>query len=169
MKEVSIKLYELHELSDEARAQAVIECSDINTNYRWWGDILDNAKEVGVLITGFDFDRRRHIKGQLTQSGIDVALAIKTEYGESTEIFKLANECVRDFNMLKRRYGEDTLDFNGAIEALDSEFEDRFLNEYLRILEEECIYLESEEGIIEAIEANNVLFMDNGKIPNFRH
>ena len=68
MKTHTINTYSFNELSEEAQQKAIENLSDINVNFDWWNFTYEDAKNIGLKITSFDLDRRRHAKGQFLLS-----------------------------------------------------------------------------------------------------
>ena len=54
MRTINVNLYQFDELSDVAKQEAITELYDINIDHNWWKFIYEDAKTVGLLITGFD-------------------------------------------------------------------------------------------------------------------
>ena len=63
MKTKTINLYSFDELREESKKKAIQNLWDINVDYDWWQFIYDDAKQIGLKLTGFDLDRGQSISG----------------------------------------------------------------------------------------------------------
>jgi hypothetical protein len=90
MRVIETKAYTFDELSDDAKAKAISELSHINVDYDWWESTYEDAKNIGLKITGFDLDRRRHAIGEFTLSAAEVMANIFANHGEGCETYKTA-------------------------------------------------------------------------------
>jgi hypothetical protein len=151
------KVYQFDELTEKAKEKALEELYDINVDYDWWEGVYEDAKEIGLKLTGFDIDRGSYCKGELIDDLHSVILAIIRNHGKETETYKTAKEF------------EDKLVFNedNEIENLE-ELEDDFLKaiceDYLVMLRNEYEYFTSEEAIVETIRTNEYEFTEDGKL-----
>lgn len=153
MRTIRIKLYKFSELSESAKQKAIENLSDINVDYNWWESTYEDAKNIGLKITSFELDRNRHAKGKFTGYAIDTAKDILEEHGQDCETYKTAEGFISDYNT--------TLDED--IEELEEGFLNSLLEDYSIILQKEREYLQSEDAIIETIEANEYEFTITGE------
>jgi hypothetical protein len=134
----------------------------------WWEFVYDDAKEVGLKITGFDLDRGSHVNGHLLNSMNECIDLILASHGKECETFKLATKFRAEWNILVNNYDEVTEDNQWEFDQDADEMEEDFKNElcecYLTILREEYEYLTSEEAIIQTIEANEYEFDEEGNL-----
>jgi hypothetical protein len=160
MRTIETKVYQFHELSEEAKKQAINSLLDINVDNNWWECTYDDAKEIGLKITGFNLDRNRHCTGKLTIYPTECAKLIIENHGGACETYKLAKNYLGDILVI-----DETTEDEGQEELTD--IQDNFLKdlleEYSSILQKEYEYLTSENSIIETIEANEYEFTENGK------
>jgi hypothetical protein len=174
MKTVSINTYKFSELSDEVKQKAIKNLCDINVNYDWWDSTYDDAKTIGLLLSGFDLDRNRHAKGHLVDSLPESCRLIKANHGENCETYKTAIAYLSDYDDLVEKYSdginkdvvaEDNFwEFDKEADELEEEYLKDILEDYACILQREYEYLTSEEAIISTIEANDYDFTIDGKI-----
>jgi hypothetical protein len=152
------KVYKFEELCEDAQQKAMERIAEFQTDYEWWDSVYDDAKTIGLKITGFDLDHH-NITGKLTEYAEDVAKAIKENHGKDCETYKTAEAYLKEYKELKP-------DTDGGIdsEAIDAEFEHSLLEDYRIMLQHEYEYLESKEAILETIKANDYQFTEDGSI-----
>jgi len=163
MRVIETKVYQFSELSEEAKETAIEKLSSINVEYNWWEFTYEDAKEIGLRITSFDLERNRHAKGEFINSATETAENIIENHGATCETYKTAKAFLDALEKLTAPH-ENIEDVNeDEIEELEDEFLIDLLEDYSILLEEECEYLQSEEAIIETIEANDYEFTEYGK------
>lgn len=165
------KVYTFAELSDEAKENAVNNLSDINVQHEWWESIYMDAENVGLRLTSFDLDRNRHAKGEFTLSALEVAANIIRDHGENCETYKTAKSFLSDHATLFAWYTEEeekedgeVYDAEQAIIEREEEFLRDLCEDYSIMLQNDCEYLQSDEAIIETIEANEYEFTEDGEL-----
>ena len=173
MRTIKTKVYQFHELSEEAKKQAINSLLDINVDNNWWECIYDDAKEIGLKITGFDLDRNKHCTGKLTITAWESSDNIMSEHGEICETYKLAKNFIYEWDELVKKHSdgiktdkvseENEWEFDKDADELEAEFLRDLLEEYSSILQKEYEYLTSENSIIETIEANGYEFTEEGR------
>jgi hypothetical protein len=150
MRQQIINLYQFYELSDDAKEIVLQDLSDINVDhFDWWDSIYEDAKNIGLKLTGFGFGRGRYCNGEWIGDPTEVAENIIREHGVDCETYKHAEAFLK---------GEDD-----SILSNDYFLHD-LLEDYRLMLQEEYEYLISEEAIIEAIEANDYEFTEDGRL-----
>lgn len=170
MKTIEIKLYSFDELSDDAKQKAIESLSDINVDYNWWQWTYEDAKNIGLKITSFDLDRRRHATGEFILSACEVAQNIFNQHGEMCETYKTATNFMEQWQPVFSNYLDEThKDYESReseelMQELEDEFLESLLEDYSIMLQNECDYLQSDEAIIETIRANDYDFTENGKL-----
>jgi hypothetical protein len=183
MRTEEIKIYKFEELSDEAKEKAIEDFRDGNLDYDWWDNTYEDARNVDLKITGFDTGRGNRINIEFYGLAKDTAESILKEHGESTETYKLAKEFIKTNNFLQNtievyielleeteledeqeRYTENLEFHEDEMEELSDEFLKDLGEEYLSMLKNEVEYLQSDEAIIETIEANEYEFLQNGEM-----
>ena len=169
MKEIKIKVYSFDELSEQAKETAIQSLFDINISHEWWDTIYDDASEMGLKITSFDLDRNRHANGVFLLSANEVAQNILNNHGEECETFQTAATFLKEWQAIFSNYMDESSDFFESQESeeklleLEDEFLKSLLKDYSIILQNQSEYLQSEESIIETIEANEFVFLKTGE------
>ena len=167
------KLFHFSELSDEAKETAIQECSEFNVTHDWWDCTYEDAKNVKLQITSFDLDRNRHCEGDFIEYASDTAEKILAEHGKDCETFQTATNFIAESAGLLETipeklddegYDDNEYDREQAQDELDEEFLKSILEDYSIMLQKECEYLQSEEAIIETIEANEYEFTEDGQL-----
>jgi hypothetical protein len=154
-----VYLYKFDELDSEGKAKALESFYDINVDYEWWDYIYDDAKEIGLVIDGFDISRN-NISGSLTLSLKSSCEAIISEHGPSSETYKTASSFLKKF-----LENEDNEDFDYIEEkGLEDEYKRAILEDYLILLRKEYEYQTSEQTIVESIRAGDYLFQEDGTL-----
>jgi hypothetical protein len=167
-------LYQFAELSEDAKQKAIEKLSDINVDYDWWSSTYEDAERIGLKLTGFDLDRNRHCKGLFIDSALECSNKITKDHGETCETYKTASQFITDYDKLVEKYSdgvhkdkvtwENETDFDNEADDLENDFLNSILEDYAIILQNECDYLQSEEAIIETIEANEYWFDEKGNL-----
>jgi hypothetical protein len=174
MKTIEIKIYKFAELSEQAKQNAINNLIDINVNHNWWEFIYEDANNIGLKITSLDLDRNRHANGKFIYSAEECANKIIKEHGEQCETYKTALKYLEDRKKLVSKYSdgkkldivieENYYEFDNECDELDEEFLNNILEDYSIMLQNECEYLQTDEAIIDTIEANEYDFTENGKL-----
>ena len=177
VREVTFKVYQFDELSEEVKEKVLDGCRFIMVEYfNWWGFVYEDAENIGLEIVEFDLDRR-YIRMKLKEnilSSIEEALNLfnkdSNEYkivkGYYDEIMKLKDsEEVKEY--LEEYPEADPYDAIYNL-GLSDEFYDEYVNDmkrvFLKMLEDEFNCLISDEAIIEHFNINDYEFFENGKI-----
>jgi hypothetical protein len=159
METRTYKVYKFSELNAKQKEKVIDHYYDINVNYDWWDFTYEDAKNIGLELTGFDIDRGSYCEGKFIWDALEVAEAIIKDHGNKTETFQTANKY---WQQLKKE--NDTNDEADTREETEKEFLHDILEDYLVMLRHEFEYLTSKEAIIETIEANDYDFTENGRI-----
>jgi hypothetical protein len=162
---VEYEVYKFEELSDEVKEEVLEHFRYFNVeDIDWWEYTYEDAKNVGIEITGFDLDRGRDITGKFIYSAKDTAESIIKEHGKDCNTYKLAKKYLDDIIPIEmmEKFTEE-LD-EDKLEEISEEFLKDILHEYFKILKNEFEYLTSDECIKESIECNDYEFLKNGKI-----
>lgn len=168
MKQVTQTIYSFSELSKKAQQTALNRYADINTDYDWWQFIYDDAKEIGIEITGFDIDRQNDIDIEdLTMiTPIDVAENIIENHGEESDTYKAARKFLDAMTPI--RVTEALLNEDYDDEELRQQFESDFSTDIMRcywqMLYDDYQYRISDDGIIDTIIANDYEFYEDGTV-----
>lgn len=166
-RKVESTVYKFEELSDRAKERARDWYRQGALDYEWWDSVYEDAKRIGLKITGFDLGRGADAEGKFTSSAVDVANAILKEHGDKTETYKDARDFLKDWEKKEKAYydaDEDNEDFEGSEEGeeLEKEFLNTILQDYAQILQTEMEYLTSDEQVDEMITVNEYEFDEDG-------
>jgi len=170
MRTIEINIYQFNELSEEAKEKALLNLSDINIDYEWWSSTYEDAKQIGLNITSFDLDRNRHCKGVFDLSASEVAQNILNEHGEDCRTYKTADAFMAEWDPIFSDYMDESSEnyesagLENKLMEIEAEFLNSLLSDYAMMLQEECDYLQSDEAIIETIEANEYEFNEEGEL-----
>jgi len=162
-------IYKLGELEPEAREKAIDNVRQNAADYQWWESVYDDAENVGIKITGFDVGRGSSITADLDSE--DTAKLIMENHGPKCESYITAQKYIAARDSIlesaqkdENGYLEYESDVENELEPLDDEFKHDILEEYLSILRKELEHIESDEQVIESIEANEYEFPTEGEL-----
>ena len=170
MRTIETNVYTFDELSEDMQEKVIENLYDINVSYDWWQSIYEDAANIGLKITSFDLDRRRHADGELNFAANEVAANIFLEHGGDCDTYKTAQAFMKEWEPLFAEYMDETGEkyesavIEGELQDLESEFLQSLLEDYSIMLQKEFEYLQSEEAIKETIEANEYEFTVDGKL-----
>jgi hypothetical protein len=185
-RDVTVKVYKFNELSEKAREKALEKLSDINTDYDWWNqdglldltqaeydDIREKPTPGNVLIS-YDSDK------------INFDLNWNNRYLQFNDIVVNDQETFRKYLQIPKRlwakvdygftndreestqlYFEPQEDIGEADEQTLQNAQKIFtgkVKEALHALQEQYDYLQTDEAIIETIEANDYDFNEDGTL-----
>lgn len=172
-KVIKTTVYSFKELPKEIQEKVLEKECYINVEYHeWWDGTFDDAKRIGLKLTGFDLDRNRHAKGEFLLSANEVAQNIFNEHGEMCETYKTAKNFMEEWQPVFNDYMDETSEnyesreLENELQDLEDEFLKNICEDYSIMLQKECEYLTSEEAIIETIEVNEYTFTIEGKMMN---
>jgi hypothetical protein len=175
MRTVTKTYYSFSELSEEAKQQAINKLCNINVSYDWWELTYDDAKQVGLKITGFDLNRGSYVEGSLPNHSMNECIdLIFANHGEECETFKLATKFRAEWNNLVKNYSDGVkldevaedkeYEFDQNADDMEEDFKNELCECYLTILRKEYEYQTSEEAIIQTIEANEYELDEEGNL-----
>lgn len=174
MKTRTIKIYEFDELPDKAKEKAIERFADVNVDYDWWEYIYEDARNVGLKLTGFGLDRSSYCKGDFIESPEETAQGIIDNHGESCDTYSTAKNYLEERSELVKKYSDgvsldivaegNEYDFDNECDELDKEFLRSILEDYRIMLQKECEYLTSREAIEETIKINEYEFLEDGTL-----
>lgn len=163
METITLNIYKFNELSDQAKQKAIEHYSDILIDYQWWDFIYEDATRLGLKINSFD-TYRRDIDIIYEYNPDDVAYRILKEWGEGTDMHRLATEYITKYNSLYHEVIDDDCIYDtDEITELDNDFLHDLGEYFLSFLQSEYEWRTSEEAIAETIEANDFDFYENGR------
>lgn len=165
-RKIEISLYKFNELSDRAKEKARDWYRQGALDYEWWDSTYEDAKNIGLRITGFDIDRGPYADGEFTENAVDVAEAVLKDHGKSTETYKDAKDFLGEYKEKEKKYYDendsDDFDDSEIAEELKEQFLHDLLHDYAQILQAEVEYLMSDEQVDEACISNEYEFHKDG-------
>lgn len=172
MKTIEINLYKFDELSDEAKQTAIEKNYDLNVagGFDWWENTYEDAKNIGLKITGFDIDRGSYCSGEFNLSANEVAANIFRDHGEVCETYKTAQGFMDEWQPVFNSYMDEnhenyeSSDSEDELMELENDFLKSILEDYRIILSNEYDYLTGEDAIKESLIANEYDFNEDGTI-----
>lgn len=171
MKTIQLKLYQFEELPETGKEKAIRNNADFNVNHNWWDMVYEDARNIGLKITGFDLDRAHYCNAEYTEDAIYTARKIRAEHGEKTDTYRLAADFQENRDLTVSTWAKDELGQFEQVDLLDEaldHIEDKFLKDlsrqYLRILDNEYDHLTSDEAIADALTANDYWFTADGQM-----
>lgn len=159
-KVIETTVYTFDELSDKAKEKARDWFREASGGDAWWEFVYDDALRVGLNITHFDLGRSRDIGLKFEERHEEVCRRIMKDHGESCETYEAAVAYLAEVTRARMARG------NWAVDMLtdeQSEFRDALKGVYLRMLDDEWEYRNSDEYIDECIEINEYMFTESGK------
>lgn len=170
MRQVTVDVYSFDELPKEIQEKVLQDLWDLNTFFGWWDENYEDAKNIGLEITGFRIDSPHGITGNFMISAPEVAANIITNHGDTTDTFKHAASFINEHSLVFGPYMDPSSDKYESEESESelNQIESRFLNlllqDYLVILKQDFEYRQSEESIKETMQSMEYEFTADGKI-----
>lgn len=165
MRIETIEIFTFDELSPEAQAKAIEKLSDINVTFDWWDSVYQDAKDIGLKITGFD--AANNSTGELLLSASEVAQNILNNHGKVCDTYKAAEYFLSVWQPVFNEYMEkQSTELKNRLMEIENDFLKSILKCYKISLSKEYDYLISEESIKETIIANEYEFTADGKLYN---
>jgi hypothetical protein len=175
MKTVQINLYQFNELESDAQKVAIADAIDINVNFNWWQYIYEDARTIGLKITGFDIGTYNYCNGEFQEDALFTAGKILEQHGDQTATYQRADKFIVNRDELVETWEKDANGDFEEVEGLDTVLDNmeaaflkELLNDYLRMLDKEYDYLTSEVAIKDTILNNEFWFTTDGKIANYQ-
>lgn len=170
---ITITTYNFSELNEDAKEYALNKNRELGISNDWYADTFLGAEEMGVRISTFDLDRRQKIGGEFVWSEIEVADLILDNWGETTEMHKVATNFKKERDELCNNWeyidgapvNEEKLE--DELNVIENKFEKDILWQYWILLRNEYKYLFSDEFLIGYFEDCEYQFTESGKVYNF--
>lgn len=167
IKTLTIECWKINdpELPSKVKGKILEKQGDINVDYPWWSITYDDAKEVGLKITHFDFDRRKEIGIEFLpgHNGETVAKKIMEIHDDTTMTYAHADRFLKDIAKIEG-LDQDEAEAVDTFKDLQKTFLDFLGSQYLVFLEQDYYHRISEEAVIETLEANDYDFDEYGNI-----
>ncbi len=166
-------LYKFEELNETAKEKARDWYREASAYDEWWDYIYEDAKRIGLKITGFDLNR-----GDIHGTIIDpeaTAHSILKEHGEACDTYKTAKGFLDSLAPLQAEIASSGANagmmsddeffdkIENQVETLSTDFKYDLLQDYLSMLRKEEEHYFSTETVTENIQANEYEFLENGK------
>lgn len=153
-------VYKFNELSDEGKQKAINEWRDHGNDTEFcWEDTKEDAKHIGLRLDGTD---RGSMTGDFIVSADECIKLILSEHGKKCETYKTAVQYKKELKEAEKEYYKTGSE--QAKEEIQGEFLRSILEDYRIISEKDIEYRNSDECIIETLEANDYSFTADGKI-----
>lgn len=170
MRTIEVKIFKFNELNEKAKQNTISNLSDINIDHNWWEFIYEDAKYIGLKIMSFDLDRNRHAKGEFILNAPEVAQNILSNHGKECETYKTAESFLEVWQPIFNIYMDEEHEQYESSEPeeklveMENDFLNSLLEDYSIILQNEYEFLQSDDAIIETIEANEYEFTEDGEM-----
>jgi len=164
METITLNLYKVSELSGKIQSYVLDKYRDVMTDYQWWDFIYEDAQRIGLEISSFDIYYRT-ISIEYTENADVVAQNILKDWGEGTELNRLANDFIQHYTKLKEQQTFDEYGYSEQDDDIDDaekEFLHELGEEFLSILTSDYEWRTSDEAIMEYLEDNQYMFTENG-------
>jgi len=89
MRTIEIQLLKFEELSEEGKKAALNNLHDINVDHDWWSFTYEDAKTVGIKLTGFNIPERK-CTGEFEKDAEEVFSLILENHGETCNTVPIA-------------------------------------------------------------------------------
>lgn len=168
MRTIRIKLYKFNELSESAKEKAIenFRINNYNDDEFIWDQIQDDAKEINLEIISLDDNREN--KGQFVYSGEDTAKLILEKHGKDCDTYKIAENFLHEWQPAKEKFEKENEGWyfsdEDEGEEMEADFLQSILEDYRIMYNKDIEYQNSDEYIIETIEANEYEFTQDGKL-----
>ena len=160
MRTVEIKVYKFNELSDTAKEKAMDWYRD-GEDYRFvWTDIIEDARNIGLKIESLD-DHRPN-EGDFILAANEVAANIFRDHGKQCETYKTATKFMEEWEPVFATYME-TEEGEDKLMDIEADFLKSLLEDYRIMYNQNIDYQNSDEAVIESINANEYEFTADGK------
>jgi len=166
-------LYDYDDLPEDIQQKILEKFAAINVDFEWWECTYEDATNVLLKITSFELDRSRNITGEFVEGAEETANKIIAEHGETCETFTTATNYLAERAELVKKYSDGIetdkvyedyeYEFDQECDEIDAEFLRAILEDYSITLQKESEYLQSEEAIVETINANEYQFTEDGE------
>ena len=180
MRTIETQVFTYDELSEDAKEKARNWWREASHYDDWAESVLEDAKNIGLIITEFDLDRRG-VKASFKRYAELTAVACMQDHGADCETYKdsaqflLEMKTKQEAKELVIAALEESGDpddkiadvesaFDGWLEDREAEYLHDMSENYRIMLRQEYDYTNSDEYIEEAIRANEYEFTIDGKI-----
>jgi hypothetical protein len=178
---ITTTVYTFSELSEDAQQKAIEDSRYANVaDLEWWDTTYEDARTIGLEITGFDLGNRKTIAGKLLKTLPECCRLVRANHGKSCDTFRTAlhynHRYFLEFSRWRRAMLSDPdvcenwrpsdwlAEFSDTPEATDTanDFRLDLLSDYRSILDSEYDYLTGDVAISESLTANEYRFTADG-------
>lgn len=161
MRTIRTKVYKFNELQEEAKQRAIKWYRETDSfGYKFaWDNTEEDAKEIGLKI--IELSAHRNNSGEFMLSANEVAQNIFNNHGESCETYKTAKSFMENWQPIFNNYMQ-TEEGEAELMGMETEFLNDLLEDYRIMYNNDIDYQNSDEYIIDAIEANEYEFKKDG-------
>jgi len=149
MRQAITDVYLFSELPEDIQNKIISNSTHINVNDEWWDGTYEDAKNVGLNITGFDLGRGYRVDGEFIGTARETANKIITEHGKDCDTYKTAQEFILRDDKFNTVQGMDRDDYTS--EDSDNEFLKDILRTYWFMLQGDYEYQTSDQSIKETL------------------
>jgi len=157
-KQITTTVYQFDELSDKAKEKARDWWRNGDIDFDWADNMIEDAKMIGLEITGFDVGRGQSCDGKFIDGARECAEAILKNHGDQCETFKTAEAFLKERDEAvnaapKDENGdfENEYELDGTLDDIESDFLKSILEDYRILLAKEFEYHQSNEYIDEML------------------
>jgi hypothetical protein len=158
MKTIELKLYQINELSEEAKEKALADFRYINVDNDWWYQCtMETFSEFGVVIKSFDLYKRQ-IELDFKYDIIDICEKFAHEF-QNNEVGETCKGYLKsvDAQLCLDASDEEMLEDMEGVFIKDLEYA------IMNWLDSEYEYLQSDDAVFDTLEANEYEFTEDGK------
>jgi hypothetical protein len=151
------------ELDDKLQALVLSNNSDINTDYEWWENLSDDAKNVGLTISAFNVDGHQadSINWDMSMDHNQSITKILADHGKKCPTHTLALEFQAKFEAMN---DAAPLAVEMALPDVKDAYAQKLAGLYLDMLRREYEDRCDDEMIAETLKANDYEFDEKGNI-----
>jgi len=173
MRTIRIKVYTFDELNEKAKQTAIETHRFVNVDYNWWACTYGDAEEnSGIRLTGFEIDGNLSATGEFIEGAMESAWLVTDNHREDTPTYEIAQSFLTARSEIVWRHSDgvhidkvaegNEADFDAEVDELETNYLKNMLKAYAKILQNESDYLQTDEAVIETIQANEWEFTEEG-------
>lgn len=169
MRTIQTTVYKFAELSETAKDNAIKDFlnNPIDTEF-CWDNIREDGEQIGLKIISLN-DRRAN-EGKFVNSASETAKMILENHGEMCETYKTAQNFLSECETIQKQAeaegkdGDEDYWYSDEIEEAEEEFLKSLLEDYRIMYNKNIEHSESDEAIIETIQANEYELTEDGEL-----
>lgn len=161
MRKVTVKVYQYDELNDKAKERARGWFLQGRDNRDAFDNIVEDAKQVGLLIT--ELYQHRANEGGFEVGPMDTIDRILANHGDICETYKTATRYKERLGYFSEDDDDETSVEYENYQNAKREFLHDLLEDYRVMCDKEVEYQQSEEYVSEMMKANEYEFTEDGR------